>query len=78
MMLSFASKWYFKAVSLIKLSDLGLQAFRPGAVDMTEEQMVVNANTITLTGTGIDLDVLLPDMDWYVVYALQNFYCYSL
>lgn len=27
--------------------------------------MVVNANTITLTGTGIDLDALLPDMDWY-------------
>lgn len=38
------------------------QAFRPGIVDMTEEQLAVNKNAITLQGN--DLDLLLPDLDW--------------
>ena len=29
---------------------------------MTEEQLAVNKNSITLQGT--DLDTLLPDFDW--------------
>jgi hypothetical protein len=34
---------------------------------MTEEQLVTNKNAITLQGTGgVDLDVLMPDMDWCV------------
>ena len=38
------------------------QAFKPGIVDMTEEQLAVNKNAITLQGN--DLDLLLPDLDW--------------
>jgi cohesin complex subunit SCC1 len=40
-----------------------VQAFKPGIVDMTEEQLAVNKNAITLQGN--DLDILLPDLDWY-------------
>jgi cohesin complex subunit SCC1 len=40
------------------------QAFRPGPVDMTEDQLIVNQNAITLQGGGLDLDVLLPDINW--------------
>lgn len=40
-----------------------MQAFKPGIVDMTEEQLAVNKNAITLQGN--DLDILLPDLDWY-------------
>ncbi|KAL5485109.1 MCD1 [Sanghuangporus weigelae] len=36
-------------------------AFRPGIVDMTEDQLAVNKNTITLQENNIDLDLLLPD-----------------
>ncbi|KAH7910585.1 Rec8 like protein-domain-containing protein [Hygrophoropsis aurantiaca] len=39
-------------------------AFRPGVVDMTEDQLAVNRNAITLQGQNIDLDVLLPDINW--------------
>ncbi|KAI6021418.1 Rec8 like protein-domain-containing protein [Pisolithus microcarpus] len=39
-------------------------AFRPGVVDMTEEQLAVNRNTITLQGGNLDLDVLIPDINW--------------
>ena len=40
------------------------QAFRPGAVDMTEGELLVNKNAITLQGGGIDLDAILPDFNW--------------
>lgn len=39
-------------------------AFRPGMVDMTEDQLVVNKTSITLQGLGLDLDLLLPDVNW--------------
>ncbi|KAI0046073.1 hypothetical protein FA95DRAFT_1583171 [Auriscalpium vulgare] len=39
-------------------------AFRPGIVDMTEDQLAVNRNAITLQAGGLDLDVLLPDINW--------------
>ncbi|KAG5637033.1 hypothetical protein H0H81_006028 [Sphagnurus paluster] len=41
-------------------------AFRPGIVDMTEEQLAVNKNAITLQPGGLDLDLLLPDVNWEV------------
>jgi cohesin complex subunit SCC1 len=40
-----------------------LQAFRPGVVDMTDEQLAVPANAITLQGDGFNLD-LFGDT-WY-------------
>lgn len=33
---------------------------------MTEDQLAVNRNAITLQGGNIDLDVLLPDINWDV------------
>ncbi|RDX46404.1 hypothetical protein OH76DRAFT_1406911 [Lentinus brumalis] len=39
-------------------------AFRPGVVDMTEDQLAVNQNAITLQSNNFDLDALLPDLDW--------------
>ncbi|KAL4249516.1 rad21 family protein [Abortiporus biennis] len=39
-------------------------AFRPGIVDMTAEQLEVNQNAITLQGNNLDLDALLPDINW--------------
>ncbi|OBZ70610.1 Cohesin subunit rad21 [Grifola frondosa] len=39
-------------------------AFRPGVVDMTEDQLAVNRNAITLQGNNLDLDALLPDINW--------------
>ncbi|EKM48928.1 uncharacterized protein PHACADRAFT_132088 [Phanerochaete carnosa HHB-10118-sp] len=39
-------------------------AFRPGVVDMTEDQLVVNRNAITLQTNALDLDALLPDVNW--------------
>ncbi|EGO00064.1 hypothetical protein SERLA73DRAFT_52994, partial [Serpula lacrymans var. lacrymans S7.3] len=41
-------------------------AFRPGIVDMTEDQLAVNRNAITLQSGGFDLDALLPDINWQV------------
>ncbi|KAL1744646.1 Rec8 like protein-domain-containing protein [Schizophyllum fasciatum] len=38
-------------------------AFRPGAVDMTEGELTVNRNAITLQGGGVDLDAILPDFN---------------
>lgn len=40
------------------------QAFRPGVVDMTEDQLAVNKNAITLQGNTLDIDLLLPDVNW--------------
>lgn len=31
---------------------------------MTEDQLAVNQNTITLQTNNVDLDALLPDLDW--------------
>ncbi|KAH8119289.1 Rec8 like protein-domain-containing protein [Phellopilus nigrolimitatus] len=39
-------------------------AFRPGIVDMTEDQLAVNRNAITLQDNNIDLDLLLPDLNF--------------
>ncbi|KAI0339813.1 hypothetical protein BDW22DRAFT_1486520 [Trametopsis cervina] len=43
-------------------------AFRPGVVDMTEDQLAVNRNAITLQGNNLDLDALLPDINWDINY----------
>jgi len=32
---------------------------------MTEDQLAVNRNAITLQGNDLDLDLLLPDLNWY-------------
>ncbi|KAL1705021.1 Rec8 like protein-domain-containing protein [Schizophyllum commune] len=50
-------------------------AFRPGAVDMTEGELIVNINAITLQGGGIDLDAILPDFNWdedFEIHPLVN------
>ncbi|KIM45031.1 hypothetical protein M413DRAFT_327562 [Hebeloma cylindrosporum] len=39
-------------------------AFRPGAVDLAEDQLTVNKTAITLQTNGLGLDLLLPDVDW--------------
>ncbi|KAF9481568.1 hypothetical protein BDN70DRAFT_854995 [Pholiota conissans] len=39
-------------------------AFRPGVVDLTEDQLTVNKTAITLQTNGAGLDLLLPDVDW--------------
>ncbi|PPQ99730.1 hypothetical protein CVT24_009713 [Panaeolus cyanescens] len=39
-------------------------AFRPGVVDLTEDQLTVNKTAITLQPSGIGLDLLLPDVNW--------------
>ena len=44
-------------------------AFRPGVVDMTEDQLTVNRNAITLQGAELDLDALLPDINWCVLFT---------
>ncbi|CAL1706574.1 unnamed protein product [Somion occarium] len=41
-------------------------AFKPGIVDMTEDQLAVNRNAITLQDHNLDLDALLPDINWNV------------
>ncbi|KAI0072661.1 hypothetical protein K474DRAFT_1628650 [Panus rudis PR-1116 ss-1] len=41
-------------------------AFRPGIVDMTEDQLAVNRNAITLPGNNLDLNALIPDINWDV------------
>ncbi|TFK53683.1 hypothetical protein OE88DRAFT_1626643, partial [Heliocybe sulcata] len=48
-------------------------AFRPGLVDMTEDQLNVKSNTITLQGGDVDLDMLLPDINWYAVFQDMDF-----
>lgn len=32
---------------------------------MTEDQLAVNRNAITLPENNIDIDLLLPDINWY-------------
>lgn len=33
---------------------------------MTEDQLAVNRNAITLQTDGLDIDMFMPDMNWYV------------
>ncbi|KAI5986010.1 Rec8 like protein-domain-containing protein [Pisolithus marmoratus] len=42
------------------------KAFRPGVVDMIEEQLAANRSAITLQGGNLDLDVLIPGINWWV------------
>lgn len=38
------------------------QAFRPGAVEMTEEQLTINPNLITMQDSGeLDLELMMGD-----------------
>ncbi|KZS88044.1 hypothetical protein SISNIDRAFT_433205 [Sistotremastrum niveocremeum HHB9708] len=47
--------------ALIKIK----MAFRPGVVDMTEDQLAVNRNAITIQeGGGLDLDLFMTDVNW--------------
>ncbi|KDQ55875.1 hypothetical protein JAAARDRAFT_180766 [Jaapia argillacea MUCL 33604] len=46
-------------------------AFRPGLVDLTEDQLNVKSNAITLQGNDVDLDFLLPDVNWEMDFDLQ-------
>ncbi|PFH47335.1 hypothetical protein AMATHDRAFT_67921 [Amanita thiersii Skay4041] len=46
-------------------------AFRPGVVDMTDDQLIVSKNTITLQVNNADLDLLLPDVNWDVDFEYQ-------
>ena len=49
----------------IALTDPPLyQAFRPGVVDLTEDQLTVSRNAITLPISNLDLNILLPDLNW--------------
>ena len=45
------------------MSETRSQAFRPGIVDMTEEQLAVNKNAITLQVGNVDFDLLMPDIN---------------
>ncbi|KAF7428360.1 sister chromatid cohesion protein 1 [Pleurotus ostreatus] len=50
-------------------------AFRPGVADMTEDQLAVNKNAITLQAGDLDLDLMLPDINWDIDFEdrpLQN------
>ncbi|CAE6416340.1 unnamed protein product [Rhizoctonia solani] len=47
-------------------------AFRPGIVDMTEDQLQVPRNAITLSGDGIDIDLLMPDMNWDLDFVVSQ------
>ena len=40
---------------------------------MTEDQLAVNQNAITLQSNNLDLDALLPDLDWYVFYYPHHY-----
>ena len=51
---------------ILPLIESNVQAFRPGVVDLTEEQLTVNKNAITLPTNGVVLDLLMPDVDWCV------------
>lgn len=33
---------------------------------MTEDQLAVNKNAITLQAGDLDLDLMLPDINWFV------------
>ena len=48
------------------------QAFKPGIVDMTEDQLAVNRNAITLQENNLDLDAFLPGVDWFALHCLAS------
>jgi len=41
---------------------------------MTEDQLIVNKTAITLQTTNLDLNLLLPDVDWYAEIAFNSTY----
>ncbi|KAF8325208.1 Rec8 like protein-domain-containing protein [Cantharellus anzutake] len=47
-----------EAIAKIKL------AFRPGVVDMTEDQLTVPRNAITISADLFNIDLMLPDANW--------------
>jgi len=48
---------------------LFIQAFRPGVVDMAEDQLAANKNTITLPDNGgLDLELMLPGLNMFAFY----------
>ncbi|KAF7321336.1 RAD21 protein [Mycena kentingensis (nom. inval.)] len=47
-------------------------AFRPGQVDLTEDQLAVNKNAITLQGNAHDLDLMMPDINWDREFNFEN------
>jgi cohesin complex subunit SCC1 len=49
---------------ILHLQIIPHQAFRPGVVDLTEDQLAVSRNAITLPTSNLDLDILLPDLNW--------------
>lgn len=44
---------------------VGWQAFRPGVVDMTEDQLAASRAAITLDTEGFDAEFMPQNMDWY-------------
>jgi cohesin complex subunit SCC1 len=42
---------------------------------MTEDQLAVNRNAITLQGGDLDLDLLLPDLNWYIFPGFPYLFC---
>ncbi|KAI6137801.1 Rec8 like protein-domain-containing protein [Pisolithus thermaeus] len=53
-------------------------AFRPGVVDMIEEQLAANRSAITLQGGNLDLDVLIPGINWWVTVIHVEWCDYTL
>ena len=43
---------------------VGWQAFRPGVVDMTEDQLAASRAAITLDTEGFDAEFMPQNMDW--------------
>lgn len=43
-----------------------MQAFRPGVVDMTEDQLVASRAAITLDVDGFDAEFIPQNMEWCV------------
>jgi hypothetical protein len=44
---------------------------------MTEDQLAVNRNAITLQSGDLDLDLLLPDINWYCIFVISTASAYS-
>ena len=39
---------------------------------MTEDQLAVNRNAITLQENNLDLDAFLPGVDWFALHCLAS------
>ncbi|KAI6104497.1 Rec8 like protein-domain-containing protein [Pisolithus croceorrhizus] len=52
--------------ALLKIKVVPYPGIRPGVVDMIEEQLAANRSAITLQGGNLDLDVLIPGINWWV------------